>query len=182
MSITPSLSTNKMDPLRTMDLNTNKADLSSQQIYKSSISTNNNNNNRSIALATKTELYDSTYFIPNYPLKEPLFFVPQLPNLTKVPEPKAPKRPPPPGYDMRTLRKQVEHLSEEIHEKQEIQSLLYHQNEQLWRYIQELLESNKVNAHIMRSEVMKLHLELKDVHRERYQMVEKLQMIRVSSE
>ena len=159
-----------MNTLRTADLNTNKIDLSSSSI------SNNNNTNRSI---TNNDSYDSTYFIPNYPFKEPLFYVPHVPNIIKVPEPKVPKRPPPPGYDMRTLRKQVEHLTEEIHEKQEVQSLLYHQNEQLWKYIQDLLESNKANAHIMRNEVMKLHIELKNVHRERYQMVEKLQMIKV---
>ena len=54
---------------------------------------------------------NSTHRIsPNYPLQEPVFIVPNVPDLTKVPEPKPPKRPPAPGYDMRTLRKQIEFL------------------------------------------------------------------------
>lgn len=53
----------------------------------------------------------SSYFVPNYPQKEPVFYVPRVPQLVKVPEPTAPTRPPPPGYDMKTLRKQLEYLN-----------------------------------------------------------------------
>ena len=124
----------------------------------------------------------SSYFIPNYPFKEPLFYVPTVPTLVKVPEPKPPVRPPPPGYDMRTLRKQLEYLSSEIADKVETQSLLYRQNEQLWCYIQELLEANKLNAQLMRGEVLRLHEELKTVHSDRRTLAEKLQLIKNSKQ
>jgi hypothetical protein len=48
--------------------------------------------------------------------------------------------------------------------------LLHTQNEQLWMYVQDLLEANKANAHLMRGEVLRLHGELKHVHKERYQV------------
>jgi len=124
----------------------------------------------------------SSYFIPNYPFKEPLFYVPTVPTIIKVPEPKPPVRPPPPGYDMRTLRKQLEYLNNEITDKVETQSLLYRQNEQLWCYIQELLEANKLNAQLMRTEALRLHEELKSVHNERRSLAEKLQLIKNSKQ
>lgn len=127
-------------------------------------------------------MHDSSYFIPNYPIKEPVFYIPRVPNITKVPEPKRPSRPPPPGYDMRTLRKQLEHLNEEFEEREHTQGLLYTQNEQLWAYIQELLEANKANAQLMRGEVVKLHVELKNAHRERFNIAEKLQLARNSKQ
>eukprot|EP01032_Pedospumella_encystans_P007766 gene7766-9274_t len=128
------------------------------------------------------EKFDSNYFVPNYPFKEPVFYVPRVPNIVKVPEPGAPKRQPPQGYDMRTLRKQLEFLTGEIEEKEETQNLLYTQNEQLWNYIQELMEANKANAQLMRGEVSKLHIELKNAHRERYNIAEKLQLARNSKQ
>lgn len=124
----------------------------------------------------------SSYFVANYPFKEPLFYVPTVPTIIKVPEPKPPVRPPPPGYDMRTLRKQLEYLNSEIADKVETQSLLYRQNEQLWCYIQELLEANKLNAQLMRGEVLRLHEELKVVHGERRSLAEKLQLIKNSKQ
>lgn len=83
---------------------------------------------------------------------------------------------------MRTLRKQLEHLNEEFEEKERTQSLLYSQNEQLWTYIQDLLEANKANAQLMRGEVVKLHVELKNAHRERFNIAEKLQLARNSKQ
>jgi len=47
---------------------------------------------------------------PNYPVAEPVFYVPQVPNITRVPEPRPARRAPLAGYDMKTLRKQIEHL------------------------------------------------------------------------
>ena len=46
----------------------------------------------------------------NYPMAEPVFYVPQCPNITKVPEPRPARKAPVAGYDMKTLRKQIEHL------------------------------------------------------------------------
>lgn len=128
------------------------------------------------------EKFDSSYFVPNYPYKDPVFYIPRVPNIVKVPEPAAPKRQPPAGYDMRTLRKQLEFLTVEIEEREDTQNLLYTQNEQLWNYIQELMEANKANAQLMRGEVQKLHTELKNAHRERYSIAEKLQLARNSKQ
>ena len=51
----------------------------------------------------------------NFPVNEsPLFHIPEAPELTQTPsfisQSQAHKRPPVPGYDMKTLRKQVEYL------------------------------------------------------------------------
>ena len=43
-------------------------------------------------------------------LTMPQFIIPKLPDLTPVPLPKPVKRLPPVGYDMRTLRKQMDQL------------------------------------------------------------------------
>ena len=49
---------------------------------------------------------------PNYPQHtfEPVFYIPQCPKITKVPEPKPTRKAPVAGYDMKTLRKQIEFL------------------------------------------------------------------------
>lgn len=52
---------------------------------------------------------------PNYPMAEPVFYVPQCPNITKVPEPRPARKAPVAGYDMKTLRKQIEHLQSVRH-------------------------------------------------------------------
>jgi multidrug efflux pump subunit AcrA (membrane-fusion protein) len=124
---------------------------------------------------------DSTYFIPSLSIREPVFVVPPVPHLTKVPPPVI-RKPPVQGFDMRTLRKQVEALNGEIEEKEETQNLLYTQNEQLWAYIQQLMQANKANAQLMREEVLKLHTELKVAHQERYNIAEKLQLARNSKQ
>ena len=119
---------------------------------------------------------------PNYPVKDPVFIIPNVPELTKVPEPRPLKRAPPPGYDMRTLRKQLDFLYAEIDERTETQALLYRQNEELWNYTQSLLEANKVNVSTMRSQVTCLHDELRTLHDERKILAEKLQLAQNSSE
>ena len=43
--------------------------------------------------------------------------MPRLPDLIKVPEPQPPKRPPAPGYDMKTLRRQLEFLTQEMDDR-----------------------------------------------------------------
>ena len=125
---------------------------------------------------------DSSYLVPNYSIRQPSFYIPRMPSITKVPEPKAPKKPPPPGYDMRTLRKQLEFYNDEIQERTETQALLYSQNEQLWLYIQDLLESSKTNGNMMRQHVLQLHNELKVAHKERFLMAEKLATARDSKQ
>ena len=53
----------------------------------------------------------SDYLVqPNFPLTEPVFHIPPCPSITKVPEPRPARKAPVAGYDMKTLRKQVEHL------------------------------------------------------------------------
>jgi len=53
----------------------------------------------------------SSYLLPaNFPQHEPIFYIPQCPKITKVPEPRPGRRPPVAGYDMKTLRKQIDFL------------------------------------------------------------------------
>ena len=87
------------------------------------------------------------------------------------------KRPPPVGYDMKTLRKQIEFLTGELSSKDETESLVYTQNEQLWQYIHELLESNKENAIKMRSYVKKLSVEYEAAAKERDEAEAKVQTV-----
>ena len=95
----------------------------------------------------KSSTSSSQYF------KEPLFYIPKVPELTKVPDPQPPKKAPLTGYDMRTLRKQIEFLQNEIQERMETQQLLYKQNEELWNYTQTLNQCNSSNENIMRDQV-----------------------------
>jgi predicted nucleic acid-binding Zn-ribbon protein len=116
----------------------------------------------------------------NYPPHEPVFIVPSIPELTKVPEfnkhLNTQLRPPPPGYDMKTLRKQLESLHAEIDERTVAQQLLYRQNEELWNYTQTLMEANKINVSTMQSHIQTLHSELSELHGERKALAEKLQL------
>ena len=110
-----------------------------------------------------SEVHVVRVVVPNFPgkssssssqyFKEPLFYIPKVPELTKVPDPQPPKKAPLTGYDMRTLRKQIEFLQTEIQERMETQQLLYKQNEELWNYAQTLNQCNSSNANIMREQV-----------------------------
>lgn len=122
------------------------------------------------------------YFLPNYPSKEPVFFIPQIPDISQVMEPLPPRRPPPAGYDMKTLRKQLEFLQEEVQERTQNYNGLCLQNQQLWNYVQELLEANKFNAAQMREHVHKLNQELHDLHTEKYNLAERLEFARNSKQ
>lgn len=112
----------------------------------------------------KSEIHVVRIVVPNFPgkssssssqyFKEPLFFIPKVPELTKVPDPQPPKKAPLTGYDMRTLRKQIDYLQTEIQERMETQQLLYKQNEELWNYAQTLNQCNSSNANIMREQVV----------------------------
>ena len=86
-------------------------------------------------------------------LSFPQLHIPQLPNIIAVPTPKPVKRLPPVGYDMRTLRKQMEALYVEIEERSNWQNVIFEQNEELVQYTSLLLESNKSNVNCMRHEV-----------------------------
>ena len=118
----------------------------------------------------------------NYPSSDPVFYIPKVPELTKVPDPKPPKKAPLAGYDMRTLRKQIDYLQSEIEDRTETQQLLYRQNEELWGYSRSLLECNKTNALLMRKQVKTLHDELRKLHQERLVLVDKLESAENSKE
>lgn len=113
---------------------------------------------------------------PNYPPTNPIFYVPSVPNLTKVTSFAAVKRAPVPGYDVKTLKKQVEFLQNEIENKVTTHRQLYRQNEELWTYTQQLLIANKANAEIVRNEMSRLHFELKGLYNDRVELAKKLEL------
>jgi predicted nucleic acid-binding Zn-ribbon protein len=124
----------------------------------------------------------SSSYSPNYPVHDPVFVIPQVPELTKVPEfnkhtssSSSASNRLTPGYDMRTLRKQLEGLVAEIEERTHTQHLLYRQNEELWAYTQTLMEANKVNVQTMQQQMHQLHSELRELHAERTDLAHKLQ-------
>lgn len=119
---------------------------------------------------------------PNYPPDDPIFYIPQVPKLTKVPPPAPPKKAPVAGYDTRTLKKQLDFLQSELEEKSRRQSLLYKQNEELWAYTQSLLQANESNSVIMKERMSNLHSELKTMHSERARLALQLETIRDSNE
>lgn len=118
----------------------------------------------------------------NYPSRDPVFHIPKVPELTKVPDPKPPKKAPLAGYDMRTLRKQIDFLQGEIEDRTVTQELLYKQNEELWGYSRSLLECNKTNALLMKGQVKSLHDELRGLHQERLILASKLESAENSKE
>ena len=118
----------------------------------------------------------------NYPANDPIFYIPKVPELTRVPDPKPPKKAPLAGYDMRTLRKQIDYLQAEMDDRTETQQLLYRQNEELWGYSHSLLECNKTNAVLMRKQVKSLHDELRQLHQERLILTDKLESAENSKE
>jgi hypothetical protein len=150
--------------------------------------------NTTSLLGTGTKSFDSAMFEGSdtkarnetitfsYTSKDPIFQIPKVPELTKVPDPKPPRKAPLAGYDMRTLRKQIEYLQSEIEDRTETQQLLYTQNEELWGYSRTLLECNKTNALLMRKQVKALHDELRQLHQERLLLAEKLENAEHSKE
>lgn len=118
---------------------------------------------------------------PNYPSVDPLFHLPAFPNISRIQAPQGLRKLPPPGYDMRTLRKQVDVLQEELEDRIESQSDLYEQNEQLWAYMDTLMDANKINSERLRDHVGLLHRELYALHRERFRLAAKLREARDSA-
>jgi hypothetical protein len=117
---------------------------------------------------------------PNYPSVDPLFHLPPFPEMTRMGPPKELPKLPPPGYDMRTLRKQVDALQNELEDRIDGQADLYEQNEQLWSYMETLLAANSMNAQRLRDHVGLLHRELYALHSERYRLASKLKDARDS--
>ena len=82
------------------------------------------------------------------------FEIPPFPQtVKKIVEPRDLKlaKLPPPGYDMRTLRKQVDSLQEEIQHRIEQQEEMFLQNHVLWDYLKLLYKSNLENADKLKS-------------------------------
>lgn len=111
----------------------------------------------------------------NYPMQEPLFYVPPCPSLTKVAEPRPPRRAPVAGYDMKTLRRQVDFLQTEMEEREAVQARLYAQNGELWTYSQSLAEAHARNAALVQAQVSHMHEELQRAHADRYALATQLQ-------
>lgn len=120
----------------------------------------------------------SSYLLPYQEhIKEPTLAVPMMPDLGPLPEPLPPRRPPPPGYDMKTYRRQIEYLQDEINSRIDNYNAVCHQNEKLFSYVQELVKANDFNVNNMKDYCRKVHEELRLVKRERAQLVEKLEFM-----
>lgn len=86
-------------------------------------------------------------------LSMPQLTIPPLPPMVAIPKPKPVKKLPPVGYDMRSLRKQMDILYNEIEDRAKWQDLVFKQNDALWNYTASLLESNQVNVETMKQQV-----------------------------
>jgi predicted nucleic acid-binding Zn-ribbon protein len=83
---------------------------------------------------------------------------------------------------MRTLRKQVDFLHNEITEFSDYQGKLYNQNGQLVEYIRSLLEANKNNSIVLRDQMKTLHEEMRSLHTKRADLAERLTLARTSKD
>lgn len=110
------------------------------------------------------------------------FIVPKPPHLQQILAPQQSKKAPVPGYDMRTLRKQVDFLHTEIAEFSDYQGKLYQQNGQLVEYIRSLLEANKSNSVVLRDQMKTLHEEMRSLHDKRADLAERLTLARTSKD
>ncbi len=108
------------------------------------------------------------------------FSIPLMPEIVRVPEPRPPQKVPVTGYDVKTLRKQNDFLAAEIKDREERHILLYQQNRQLWKYIQDLINASRKNAHSMKEHVTKLHNELHHSHEIRSELASQLVVARDS--
>jgi hypothetical protein len=75
----------------------------------------------------------------------PQLELPLPPALQKCPAPSATRRQAP-GFDMRTLRKQLDALHAELDERYRQQTALFDQNQALFHYLQQLLKANQVSC------------------------------------
>lgn len=110
------------------------------------------------------------------------FIVPKAPNFQLIQAPQQSKKAPVPGYDMRTLRNQIDFLQDEVAEYNNYQGKLYHQNGQLIDYITSLLEANKNNSIVLKDQLKALNDEMKNLHGKRADLAEKLTLARTSKD
>jgi hypothetical protein len=110
-----------------------------------------------------------------------LFQIPEAPKLAKIIEPEPFSRVTP-GYDMRTLRKQIEQLRQEILNHVEVQGIIYNQNEVLWNYLKDLVRSNETNSQILEFQILKFSDEFKRLSLERAQQADELRDLKLKSE
>ena len=78
------------------------------------------------------------------------------------------------GYDMRTLRRQAESMSEEAEELVEEQMALYQQNSELWRFLMALREAHRRNGKLMRNQLGALRADVSALNEERITLRERL--------
>ena len=89
------------------------------------------------------------------------FHVPELPSFPDIIELQS-VIPLQTGYDMRTLRKQLEYLHDKVNNCILSQNDVLDQNISLLHYMQELESTNSSNWNSMRKEASFLHLEVSD--------------------
>jgi len=102
-----------------------------------------------------------------------LFPIPVMPKLTKLAEPTPMKRVAA-GYDMRTLRKQVDTMHAEVALRVDLQQKLYEQNDIMFSYVHELLKAQKKNSRTMKTHVISLQEELYTLQQERAVLVSQI--------
>ena len=108
------------------------------------------------------------------------FHIPPVPQLERVPEPKPLKRAPVAGYDVKTLKRQVEFLQREITERERVHAQVYSQNEEMWEYIRDLINASHDNADRMKEYCSKLQAEVVTLGTERRELAEKVSLARDS--
>lgn len=87
-----------------------------------------------------------------------LFPLPTQTKLQNIPKIKFYSKISSPGYDMRTIRKHIEQLHQEILSHHNIQGIIYNQNEILWNDLQYLTHSCYSNySNILQQEIKKLN-------------------------
>lgn len=100
--------------------------------------------------------------------------------MERVPEPKPLKRAPVAGYDVKTLKRQVEFLQREITDRERVHSQVFSQNEEMWKYIRDLISASHDNADRMKEYCAKLHAEVETLGSERRELAEKVSLARDS--
>jgi hypothetical protein len=121
--------------------------------------------------------------VPSMAFPEQFFEVPPFPTtIKKLVDPLDLRlsRLPAPGYDMRTLRKQVDSLLMEIEIRAKAHEEIYFQNQVLWDYLKTLYRRSGENAQHLRDYFHQLYQELISVHRERFSLCQRLKMARNS--
>jgi hypothetical protein len=107
------------------------------------------------------------------PDENELFPIPTQPKLKKISEIKSFQRISP-GYDMRTVRKQIEQLRQEIIDHVEVQGLVYNQNEILWNYLKDLYQVNERSSLVLNEEVNKWNQHLEKLYYEKAKLADHL--------